>query len=81
MFSVIFCVCNSYGAGKMQIFDVQRLLLEVFGGSWRRPGQALGGFWVSHQVFWDLDAKIPKSDRFLISSWGPSWNPKITFLV
>ena len=65
----------------MQIFDVQRLILEVFGGSWRRPGQALGGFWGSHQVCWDLDANMTKNDRFLTSSWGPSWSSKITFLV
>ena len=65
VFCYFFCVCNRYGAGKMQIFDVQRLILEVFGGSWRRPGQALGGFWGSHQVCWDLDANMTKNDRFL----------------
>ena len=42
-FLIFFCVFIKYGAGKMQIFDVQRLILKVFGGSWRRPGQALRG--------------------------------------
>ena len=46
VFCYFFCVCNKYGAGKMQIFDVQRLILKVFGGSWRRPGQALVFFGV-----------------------------------
>ena len=81
VFCNFLCVFNRYGAGKMQIFDVQRLILKVFGGSWRRPGQALGDFWGSKQVFWDLAAKMTKIDRFLTSSWGPSWSPKIIFLV
>ena len=51
VFCYFFCVFNYYGAGKMQIFDVQRLILEVFGGSWRRPGQALGGFGVPIRFF------------------------------
>ena len=61
----------------MKIFDVQKLIFEVFGGSWRRPGQALTGFWGSHLVFWALDAKMIKMIRFLTPSWGPSWSPKI----
>ena len=72
---------NSYEAAKMQIFDVQKLIFEIFGGSWRRPGQALVFFGGSHQVFWDLDAQQTKNLRFLTSSWRQSWSPKIIFLV
>ena len=38
--------------------------LRGFGGSWRRPGQALGDFWGAHGVCLVHDAKMTKMIGF-----------------